>query len=1071
MKTAYWKDTFREITKSFGRYMSLIIITALGAASVAGILATSINMRAIADKTYKERALFDVQIKSATGFDYDDISALRDTSGADIVMPTTIFDTYIYLESETRTIRVFALPNELNNIELLEGRLPENANEGAVERSLLRQWGLSIGDSVTLGLDDMDDYHEVLGSSELTIVGVVRAPFFIIPYDRGNTPRGDGRLNYYMYVHPDAFELDVYTDVYVLMEDSTKIDNLSQSYFDAAEEWVKLLKKTGSIRVKARVDEFADAQVDINDGWLEYHDGVAELEKEVADARAELNDAEFELNDALVKLEDAQVEINDAQIKIDDAQIELEDGQRELNRRIADARKEIDDNAKEIENGWAEIRTNRSRLNSGQNEIDNARKTLNDNLQTLEAIDPYGVSPELDAQYDMIYAALALIKEQQAALNSGWSRINAAERTLQEGDESLDEARTTLERERVNAQREINKGWAELEDARIELEDARLELKDGWVEYNDGIYEWLDGIETLRQEEADALIELADAKLELEDAQSKLNDAPTPEWFFFTRADNPAFDSYYQDTLRLEGIGYVFPIVFFIVAILVSLTTMSRMVDEQRTQIGIYKALGYGTARVVIKILVYAFSAGMIGGWLGVFTGSNLFPRVIYGAYLHMYDMPPIETPIPVAISLIAVATSVFLVMIVTIISSIRSMRNTPAELMRPKTPPSGKRVLIEKIPLIWNRMKFTSKVTARNIFRYKKRFIMTLAGVAGCTAILLTSFGLRDSLSSIADLQYDKLTNYTSRAFLKELKTESEQQELDTLISGRRLYIREESLTAEGSAFSVSMIVPEVADMLGEFVNLYSNTNGERLTLDNGGIFITEKLARELDITKGDTFTFTPSDGGTFNVPVTGVVENYVMHHIYVPPGLYEELFDTPPLMNSVLIDGDENSVRLLLRNDKVGAIVHTSNLRENTADATDAMDIVALVLIFLACALAFVVLFNLTNINITERLRELATIKVLGFYNEELSMYIYRENGIVTLMGIALGLVCGIFLHGYVLMAAEIDMLLFPRIVLPWSYLYSVGLSILFAIFVNLVMNFKLARIDMVESLKNVE
>jgi len=368
--------------------------------------------------------------------------------------------------------------------------------------------------------------------------------------------------------------------------------------------------------------------------------------------------------------------------------------------------------------------------------------------------------------------------------------------------------------------------------------------------------------------------------------------------------------------------------------------------------------------------------------------------------------------------------------------------------------------------------MKFTSKVTARNIFRYKKRFIMTLAGVSGCTAILLTSFGLRDSLAAISDLQYEKLITYSLRAYHKELTTDEQRDELDALISGERLFIREESLTAEGSAFTVSMIVPESADKIGDFINFYSRVSGERLKLEHGGILVTEKLARELNISSGDLFQFSPSEnGGTYTVLVSGIVENYVMHHIYMPPVLYLELFGEMPLFNSVLVATDEGAATGLLYNSNVRAVVHTSNLRDNTADATEAMNIVAIVLIFLACALALVVLFNLTNINITERIRELATIKVLGFYNEELSMYIYRENSFVTLMGIALGLFCGIFLHAYVLMAAEIDLLMFPQIILGWSFVYSVGLTVLFAVFVNLVMNFKLARIDMVESLKNVE
>jgi len=1014
-------------------------------------------MRAIADKTFKERYLYDIQIKSTMGFDDDDIYALRNTPGVGTVMPTSMFDVYVFYGNEVRTMRTFALPEGLNKIELTAGRLPENANECVVERAILRNLRLQIGDTIKLGLDNMDSFYDVLAYSEFTIVGVVVSPFFIIPYDRGPTSLGDGRLNFYMYLHPDAYMLDVYTDVYILMEESRAMDNLSDVYYDSAEEWSRLAQQTGDLRVLAREEELSDAQTEIEDGWVEYHDGVAELREKIADARQELSDAELELNDARIELEDAEIELNDARIK-------LEDGQTTLDEEIADAIAEIDKHERELSDGRAEINANRVTLEQGQEELDQARAMLLENLSLLEAMAPYGVSPELDMQYEMIYGALEQLGQKQFELDMGRASLKAAERALRDGMAQIRRARETLEKERIDAQAEIDDGWAE-------YYDGRAEYIDGLNKYHEGLEEWRDGIETLEREEADALIELEDARLKLEDAQEKLDDAPTPEWFYFLRKDNQAFDSYYSDTLRLEEIGYVFPIVFFIVAVLVSLTTMSRMVDEQRTQIGIYKALGYGTPRVIMKLIIYAFSASLTGGWLGVFVGSMLFPRVIYGAYMHMYDMPPIATPIPITISLVAVATSVGLVLIVTVFTSLRSMRNTPAVLMRPKTPPSGKRVLIEKIPFVWNRLKFTSKVTARNIFRYKKRFIMTLAGVAGCTALLVTSFGLRDSLAAIAGLQYDKLVTYTSRAYIREITTEARRNELDALITGEWLYIREESLSADGSAFSVSMIVPESNERLGGFINLYSSRTGQIIPLSPDGILVTEKLAREVGVSEGGSFSFTSNDGVSHTLLVTGIVENYVMHHIYMPVETYVELFGAEPAYNSVLTITDESSVGALLENSGVRAVVHTSNQRVSTADSTEAMEVVAIVLIFLACALAFVVLFNLTNINIMERIRELATIKVLGFYNEELSMYIYRENALVTLMGIAVGLVAGIFLHGYVLQAAEIDLLMFPRIILPLSYVYSVALSVVFAVFVNLVMNFKLARIDMVESLKNVE
>ena len=318
MISAYWKDTFREIKKSPGRYFSLVIITALGAAAVIGILASSIDMRAIADKTYKERSLYDIQIKSTTGFTDDDISALRGIPGVGIVMPANTFDAYICFGKETHTIRAHALPDELNKIELTSGRLPGNERECAVEQAILQHRGLSIGDTITLGLDDMEDYFDVISRDEFTITGVVVSPFFIIPHDRGNTSLGDGRLEYYIYLHPDAFVLDVYTDVYILMEESRDMDNLTAAYNEAAGEWSSLAELTGDVREQVKADEFSDIQKEIDDGWQEYHDGVEELDEKIADGRKELDDAKTELEEALDKLDTAKTELEDAQATLAD---------------------------------------------------------------------------------------------------------------------------------------------------------------------------------------------------------------------------------------------------------------------------------------------------------------------------------------------------------------------------------------------------------------------------------------------------------------------------------------------------------------------------------------------------------------------------------------------------------------------------------------------------------------------------------------------------------------------------------------------------------------------------------
>ncbi|MCL2775737.1 MAG: FtsX-like permease family protein, partial [Oscillospiraceae bacterium] len=805
---------------------------------------------------------------------------------------------YIYYQNknETGTVQTHSLPDNLNKIDIAEGRLPQNENECAVERELLQYGKYKIGDTITLGLDNMDDYHNVLNSSTFTIVGIVSSPLYINAHEHGNTALGDGRVDYFVYLSPEAYKLDVYTDAYILMDGSHDIDNLTTDYYDNADEWEKQIETTGDIRVQAKKDDFADQQTQIDE--------------------------------------------------------------------------------------------NRASIDDAQKQIDDSRKLLQDNLSQLESLAPQGVSPELDVQYEQIQNSLNQLDEKQSEIDKNLSDLNSA--------------------------------------------------------------------------------------------QEKLSSAPTPEWFYFTRKDGLSYDSYYQDSLRIQKVGYVFPMVFLLVAVLVSLTTMSRMVEEQRTQIGIYKALGYKPVKIVMKYIIYAFIAGVIGGIVGVIAGSNIFPRVIGNAYGHLYNMPHLDTPVPMAISLIAISSALGAVLLVTLITCIGAMRGAPAELMRPKSPPAGKRVLIERIPFVWNRLKFISKVTARNIFRYKKRFIMTLVGVAGCSALLVTAFGLRDSIGGVVGMQYDKVAKYNSQAYLKDITTIGLRTELDSLLAeipGDYVYIRQETINS--AEFSAYLIVPENPGKLGDFINLRSRATGEAVPLINSrgefddGVLLTEKLARETGVSVGGSFSMTASDEKVYTVKVTGIVENYVLNYVYMAPDIYRNLFGSDPVFNSILaVSGDTQAFASeLLADNDVRAVVNTSDLKKNISHSTDALQVVTIVLIVLACALAFVVLFNLTNINISERVRELATIKVLGFYDSELAMYIYRENILVTAMGIILGIIGGIFLHMFVLNAVEIDLLMFPEIINPQSYIYSVLLTAVFAVFVNLVMNFKLASINMVESLKNVE
>jgi len=1029
----FWKDIFREIKTTVGRFFSLIIIAVLGAASFVGIQAASIDMRDVANRLYKSNNLYDLQLKSTTGFTQDDVTALSGAKGVKTVMPTYIFDTYIIFENETDTVRTYALPDTLNTIELLQGRLPENASECVVEKSFLHSGNYKLGDTVKLGLDNKENYFDVLSADTFTITGVVSSPLYISKYERGNTSLGNGTLDYYIYLHPDAYVTDVYTDIYLLMKGSQEINSLSDDYCSAAAEWKHTVQETGDVRVLSKKDELSKMQSEINDGWSEYYDGVKKLNE---------------------KISEGEKELDDAKIKLDEAKAKLDDGQNELDQKIAEAENEINEKSYELAEGQAELDAKINELENGQIQLNDAMRILNENLAVLESMGPRGVSPDLDDRYEKLYAELARAAESQAELDEGRKAAAAALEAVNDGINELDSAKKLLDQETDLAQREIDEGMEE---------------------YKKGLLDYKKGTEELKNESTGALAKLADSKKELEDAQKKLDGAPTPEWFYFVRKDGVAYDSYYQDTIRLQKIGYVFPLVFFLVAVMVSLTSMSRMVEERRTQIGIYKALGYRPGSIMTKYFVYSFGASFTGGVLGVCGGSVLLPITISDAYNHLYDMPPVKTPVPVTMGIIAVVSATASVVLVSLLTCANYLRSTPSTLMRPKPPSSGKRVLLERIGFIWNRLGFIGKVTARNVFRYKKRFFMTLFGVAGCLALLLTAFGLRDSIGGVSSLQYNEIIKYNTSAYLKDMNSQSQYSDLNKILPEKRLYISEKSVDVNGnnSSLTASVIVPEEPEKLSDFINLRSPSSEEDFTLSQNSVLVTEKLARVMGVSSGGSINVTTDAGKAFTIPVTEIVDNYVLHYIYMSPEMYFEVFGEKAVPNIVFaIAENENTLaEKLLGNSNVRAVLKVSDLSSNLNDSTDAMGIVTVVLIILACALALVVLFNLTAINIAERTRELATIKVLGFYDSELSMYIHRESTAVTVLGILLGIAGGIFLHRFVLASIEIDLLKFPHIVRPQSYLFAIALSASFAVFVNLVMNYKLTKINMVESMKSVE
>lgn len=723
------------------------------------------------------------------------------------------------------------------------------------------------------------------------------------------------------------------------------------------------------------------------------------------------------------------------------------------------------------------------------------------------------------------------IYDGEAELASARRQLNSAKKQLEEGEEEYEDGVAQLEdakKELDDAKKELEDGWAELEDGRLELEDAKKKLDDGeadyaqglkdWQdgkkEYEDGLIELQDGKKTLEQERADGLAELADTKKELDDgeaeyadgyqeyldgkaeaeaeiadakkkveqAQRDLDDLDDCEWYLLDRDTNMGFVSYSMDADRMGNLASVFPLIFFLVAALVCLTTMTRMVEEQRVAIGGMKALGYSKGAIAIKYVGYGFLASAVGSLVGLAVGLTLLPWIICTSWKIIYTFGPIHYGIEPVTSVTACLAAVGTVTLSALGACFNTLAAVPAQLMRPKAPPMGKRILLERITPLWRRLSFNYKITLRNLFRYQKRFWMTVIGIGGCAALIVTAFGLRDSIFAVMEKQYEEIYRYSAQLGLVEHITPGEWAEVEKALEGSELvgdWTKEhtETVTAETDAYTAdaTLEVVENSEVLERFVNLRHRTDNDTVTLPDDGVILTEKLSLLLDVEVGDTVTL---DGDSrVEVRVADITEHYIQHSIYMSQACYEQVFGQTPEENAVLVsydtqaDGAQELEQKLVSLDGISSLTRIEDTRKTFGTSLESVDYAVALIIVCAAALAFVVLYNLTNINITERMRELATLKVLGFYDGELSAYIYRENVILTVFGVAMGMVMGKFLHQWLILTVEIDLLMFGRTVAPTSYLWAVLLTTVFSLVVNLAAHWKLKKLDMVESLKTVE
>ncbi|MCL2747383.1 MAG: FtsX-like permease family protein [Oscillospiraceae bacterium] len=1057
----------------------MVSIVLLGSSFFVGIRATGPDMRLTAQAYYNEQNYSDIRLLSTLGFAEDDIAALRDVDALFEISPGYTADVLMEIPSRTVVIHLMSYDTRVQTVNkplLLEGRLPENAGEAAADEYFMEISEYQLGDTVVALAGGDSPLSDTLAQETFVIVGVVRSPLYTTMFNRGGSSIGNGSVDAFMLLPPSAFALEAYTEIYTTIYNPDAYSRFDPAYEGVIAPVKKELEDLGEVLAPQRrqqlVSEAEELLEEAKQKVADAEEAIAEGARKLEDARRELEDGEAEYADAL---RDFDEQIADGQQQLDDALADLEDARRELE----DSDRTLTQGERRLADAQADLDKAKADAQEGQAQLDGLYAEIQARTAQLALI------PEGSAEYAALAAQIGYLSELHATQHA---ELEAARRQIQAGQEELDGQGRTLRNGRAawergrteyreglalyeqNADdfaRERADGEASLAEARQELDDAAEELAEGQREYD--------------TEVAENTSKLEDAKVEIADGEQAIADLADAEWYILDLYTNEDFADFKENCNRIEAVGYLFPLIFFLVAALVSLTSMTRTVEDDRTQIGILKALGYARGQIAIKYIVFALFATIAGLALGLTMGFNFFPRVIASAYGMLYRFPPLIAPVDMPYSLLATALALASTIVPAAVVSFMSLLERPANLMLPKAPSVGKKVILEYLRPLWRRMSFMQKVTTRNILRYKKRMLMTLIGIAGCTALVFTGFGLNDAVNSLVTNQFDRVTIYDVTAQLSSTATEGEREKAVPLFAGNvsqylPLHMRSVDVDGGGVQKSVSLVCPQTSENLSDFIRLRDASTLEPLVLKDGGVILSEKLARLMGVAVGDMLRIRVVEGKYASLPVTDLTENYFGHYLYMTPDTFTQLFghapDTNVLHGNLKPDTDNDALAAHLLSAKgISGVTFITDFQEKFADSVGALGYVVAVLIVSAAALAFVVLFSLSTINMEERRREIATIKVLGFYDREVADYINRETFVLSLLGAGLGLLLGVVLLQYVVATAEIDMIVFSRETSALSYLWSVLTTVAFTLIVNWITGFRLRRVDMVESLKSVE
>lgn len=1079
MPATYLKDIFREIKISLGRFLSILCIVAIGVAFFAGIKASAPDMKNSADTYFDKYNVQDIQVYSTIGLTKKDVAAIKKIKGVKSVQPSFSMDTLSQIDSTQMVIKVisYGIDQKMNKIRVVEGRMPERENECLVEASSAtnKLYGtFHFGDTIKLQSGTDEALSKSLKHTKYKIVGTCYNPNYL-SYEKGSSNIGSGTVNSFIYIQNTNVLKDYYTEVDVCVKGAKDLDCYSDEYFDVVDPVLKKIKKISNKQIDARIQSYQ-----------------SELDEKKQEATDKFKDAENQFNDAQNKIDSGLSEIQSNELKLQNSKDQINQGWNEYyaNLQLLDniptlqnAIAQIEESEKklpellsqkeQVENGLQQINAEGD-LNTKRTLIQNAIDFIDIALKKLEnypdSSDAETIRIKLNEKKELLQGQLSLIDQaiaKKAELEAILPQIQSGIEQIQAGVAKKAELQSQLN-QLLNAKNELNNAYVSLINGQAQYEDGVSKIEDAKNELNKSIEQLTLSKAEFNIQKHDALRELSDAQLEIDKMEGK--------WIVLDRNSHYSYRDYGACADRMDGIAKVFPVFFFLVAALVCMTTMTRMVDEQRNEMGTLKALGYSKLQIASKYIIYALIASILGSILGCSLGMYLFPTVIFNAWNTLYNIDQIKFLFQPGLILLASGSVTGITLLATLYSIYSELIEMPSQLMRPKAAKAGKKILLERITFIWKRLSFLQKVTARNIFRYKKRFFMTIIGIAGCSALLVAGFGINDSISDIVNQQYNVIYHYDATVSAKTSEITSQIKSL----KGVKDVYEEDHLAVttkiENKDISTTVHIISNDKKFKDFCTLF-NGNKE-FDLDDSSVLISQKMATKLNKKAGDTIKIKDANNKVIKAKIKGVFTNYVGHHIYASESLYKSWNTNAKTTHIYLIKSKKTTKKFernlgnkIMNIDGVQSVTFYSSLQKNFKDMIKSISYIVVVLVISAACLAFVVLYNLSNVNISERKREIATIKVLGFTRKEVDAYINRETILLTILGSLIGLGIGIGLHHLIMNLAEMDDIMFGRTINSISYVISFVMTIGFNAIINLCMHKKLNNIQMVESLKAVE